>query len=281
MADKCFFVDLPDAEKAHAQTMFIGARNYDGYLYELGITGKVLSRKWFCVPDAERVEAPKHGDQRKSRIEDANRCLDATPIPIITGSYLKAFGERRSITSLHINGLIGMYAPALLKVYSSEEKPLDRLHAALVRFLDGNPDFLANYAVSDLFKTWSYEDLVNHYKDTPAEHRIQLRGTTLDVANPAHVGIMLMRSFSSGKNVAADASGLTLSASIWVGFIIACLQRRQGNLITRVIEDEVAAHRLDVDTLLAKGWPAIQRHAKPRASATPKKGKAKGVSHHG
>lgn len=72
MADKCFFVDLPEAEKARARTMFLGARNYDGYLYELGTHGKVLSRKWFCVPDSERVQAPKHGDQRNWRIEEAN-----------------------------------------------------------------------------------------------------------------------------------------------------------------------------------------------------------------
>lgn len=211
----------------------------------------------------------------------SSRCPDTTPPPVITGRYLKGFGDRRSMNTLHLNGLIGLYAPSLLKVYSSEDKPLDRLHAALVRFLDGNPDFLANYAVSDLFKTWTYSDLADHYGDTPVKHRIQLRGTTLDVANPAHLGILLMRSFSSGKNIAADTSRLTLAASIWVGFIITCLQRRQGKLITQVIEDEVEAHGLDVDTLLAKGWPAIQRHAKPRATTTPKKDKAKGVAHHG
>lgn len=181
--------------------------------------------------------------------------------PIMTGQSLSELESKLGVNQLHLQALLGIYSPSLIKIFATPDAPLDRLHSAIVRFAGTNKSFLNTYPVSQLFKQYDYSDLLKVYNkrtNNTLDGKFVLDDTILDLTNYAHVGIILFRGYGAARNVVNHESNSTLTISIWIGFVIECIKNKRSKLIMDIVKKEASAHDIPIEQLLKKAWPSLR-----------------------
>jgi hypothetical protein len=184
---------------------------------------------------------------------------------ILTGKHLKEFLRFLGSNTLFAQCLLGIYAPTMLLLNKRIDSPLDRSLSVIIRLGTDDLDFIDSIPAGYFRTNWDAHDLIATWNDTPKKHRIKLDGRHLDIESYGHLGIITMRGYSSARKLLLDDGAVpnnkkpTRQSSAWIGILIYCLKMNKANLIEKVIHDEVRIHDVSIETILKKGWKAIEK----------------------
>lgn len=176
---------------------------------------------------------------------------------IIRGKHIKALEQELDLPMLHIQCLLGLYAPTISKMFSEAmlEEPINRGYCGPIRFINHNwPKFFSGFPTLNLFNSTDLDDLLDVSEQSP----LSIKGTTLDLCSIAHLGVVLFRGYGAARNTLNRESVIPLQLTQWINIVHYCLITGQNELIEAVIIEEAEAHKLDINKLLNSAWPAMK-----------------------
>ncbi|MFT6906475.1 MAG: hypothetical protein ACJAS1_003142 [Oleiphilaceae bacterium] len=186
---------------------------------------------------------------------------------ILTGKDLLAFEDYLDSNTLFVQNILGIYAPTLYKMHNEKDVPIDRLTAAIIRFVTNNTEFTDKVPLGHLRKNWDLLDLTLTLTTASPKNGIKVKGKLLNPEMSAHIGVLLMRGYTAARRLTTKNDGVseldqqhlpTRPVSIWIGFIIYAIENKMPHLIEKVIDQEIEAHGTDVEMLLRRAWPSAK-----------------------
>lgn len=176
----------------------------------------------------------------------------------VTGDVIERVRADHNLKVIDICWYLGVYSPTYHRFRNEGDQPVDRVTAALVRFLaDNEPFFFKHFSILNLFVKREDKALLQELRQAVRENPLKVGGKRLDISNPVHFGVVLMRTSQAAAHYESGKTRLVTGLHRWVGLIIYCLETGQSALIEKVILDEARASGISTDRLMETGWSHI------------------------